>query len=159
VEFHRLELMDGTGDADHTVFEAECGKGTYVRAIARDMGRALTCLGHVTALRRTDVGPFAEADAVNLDRLQDAAGDAATLASLLMPVAIGLKALPALGVSRADAARLSRGQPVLLRGRDAPIMQGLVAVSTHGDLIALAEVEQGELRPRRIFNLGGTAAP
>ena len=158
VEIHRLDLVE-TPDADHAVFAAECGKGTYVRAIARDMGRALTCLGHVTALRRTDVGPFAEADAVNLDRLQEAAGDAATLASLLMPVAIGLKALPALGVSRADAARLSRGQPVLLRGRDAPIMQGLVAVSTHGDLIALAEVEQGELRPRRIFNLGGTAAP
>jgi tRNA pseudouridine55 synthase len=56
-------------------------------------------------------------------------------------------------VSRADAARLARGQAVLLRGRDAPIMSGVVAVSTQNTLIALAEVEQGELRPRRIFNL------
>ena len=78
----------------------------------------------------------------------------AALTALLQPVDAGLRSLPSLGVSRADAARLARGQPVLLRGRDAPIMQGFVAVSTHGDLIALAEFEQGELRPRRIFNLG-----
>src|SRR6185312_4400420 len=56
VEIHRLELVE-TPDADHTVLAAECGKGTYVRAIARDMGRALGCLGHVEMLRRTSVGP------------------------------------------------------------------------------------------------------
>jgi tRNA pseudouridine55 synthase len=71
----------------------------------------------------------------------------------LLPVSAGLANLPALAVSRADAARLARGQSVLLRGRDAPILEGWVAVSVQGDLIALAEVEQGELRPRRIFNL------
>ena len=78
------------------------------------------------------------------------------LTALLQPVDAGLRSIPSLGVSRADAARLARGQAVLLRGRDAPIMQGFVAVSTHGDLIALAEFEQGELRPRRIFNLGAS---
>jgi tRNA pseudouridine55 synthase len=56
-------------------------------------------------------------------------------------------------VSRADASRLARGQAVLLRGRDAPLMQGLLAVSAQGGLVALAEIAQGELRPRRIFNL------
>jgi tRNA pseudouridine55 synthase len=56
-------------------------------------------------------------------------------------------------VSRADAARLARGQAVLLRGRDAPIVEGSVAIFTQGDLIALAEAAEGELRPRRIFNL------
>jgi tRNA pseudouridine55 synthase len=71
----------------------------------------------------------------------------------LRPVAAGLAILPALTVSRADAGRLARGQGVLLRGRDAPIMEGWVAVSVQGQLIALAEIEQGELRPRRIFNL------
>ena len=65
-----------------------------------------------------------------------------------------MQAIPSLDVSRPDAARLARGQAVLLRGRDAPIIQGWAAVVTHGDLIALAECEQGELRPRRIFNLG-----
>jgi tRNA pseudouridine55 synthase len=160
VDIHRLELVE-TPDADHSMLAAECGKGTYVRAIARDLGRALGCYGHVSALRRTGVGPFQEADAVQLADLQAPAEggetggqDLAALLALLQPVDAGLRSLPSLGVSRADAARLARGQPVLLRGRDAPIMQGLVAVSTHGDLIALAEFEQGELRPRRIFNLG-----
>ncbi len=158
VEIHRLELVE-TLDADHSVLAAECGKGTYVRAIARDMGRALGCRGHVSGLRRTAVGPFQEADAVTLEALQAAASAAEAgagtdgLKALLQPVDAGLRSLPSLGVSRADAARLARGPAVLLRGRDAPLMQGVVAVSTHGDLIALAEVAQGELRPRRIFNL------
>ncbi len=168
VDIHRLALIE-TPDADHSVLAAECGKGTYVRAIARDLGRALGCYGHVSALRRTGVGTFLETDSVKLADLQAAApaegetGDQASgdhnlaaLTALLQPVDAGLRSLPSLGVSRADAARLARGQPVLLRGRDAPIMQGVVAVSTHGDLIALAEFEQGELRPRRIFNLGSS---
>jgi tRNA pseudouridine55 synthase len=162
VDIHYLELIE-TPDPDHAVLAAECGKGTYVRALARDMGRLLGCFGHVSALRRTGVGPFEENCAITLDRLQSLApaegGDPARLASALLPVAAGLQALPALTVSRADAARLARGQAVLLRGRDAPIMAGSVAVSTQGSLIALAEVEQGELRPRRIFNLSGIAAP
>jgi tRNA pseudouridine55 synthase len=70
-----------------------------------------------------------------------------------MPVEAGLTALPAMVVSRADAARLARGQSVLLRGRDAPLMEGFVAVFVQGSLLALAEMEKGELRPRRIFNL------
>ncbi len=152
VEIHRLSLVD-IPDPDHAVLSAECGKGTYVRALARDMGRILGCFGHVSALRRAGVGPFREPDAISLDRLQAAAGDAAALTGMLQPVAAGLQGLPSLSVSRADAARLARGQAVLLRGRDAPIVQGFVAVSTQGDLIALAEAAEGELRPRRIFNL------
>jgi tRNA pseudouridine55 synthase len=164
VDIHRLDLIE-TPDADHTVLAAECGKGTYVRAIARDLGRALGCYGHVSALRRTAVGTFQETDSVKLANLQAAAPteggdpgsyDVTALTALLQPVDAGLRSLPSLGVSRADAARLARGQAVLLRGRDAPIMQGFIAVSTHGDLIALAEFEQGELRPRRIFNLGSS---
>jgi len=154
VEIHRLSLV-ATPDPDHAVLSAECGKGTYVRALARDMGRLLGCYGHVSALRRTGVGPFAERDGVTLERLQ--AADAAALTALLQPVAAGVQGLPALSVSRADAARLARGQAVLLRGRDAPIVQGVVAVFTQGDLIALAEAAEGELRPRRIFNLGAPA--
>jgi tRNA pseudouridine55 synthase len=161
VEIHRLELIEAP-DADHCVLAAECGKGTYVRALARDMGRALGCYGHIVALRRTSVGPFQEIDAVPLAALQSAdpatGAPAGQLASLLRPVAAGLQAIPSLDVSRADAARLARGQAVLLRGRDAPIIEGWVAVFTHGDLIALAECGQAELRPRRIFNLGHATA-
>jgi tRNA pseudouridine55 synthase len=68
VDIHRLELVNSS-DTDHAEFEAECGKGTYVRALARDLGRALGCLGHIEALRRTAVGPFGENDMISLDRL------------------------------------------------------------------------------------------
>jgi tRNA pseudouridine55 synthase len=156
VDIHRLEFV-AMPDADHTVLAAECGKGTYVRALARDLGRELGCLGHVVALRRTSVGSFTEDRAATLAALQ-AASEAAPgadpgPASFLLPVEAGLAALPALAVSRADAGRLARGQAVLLRGRDAPLMEGWVAVSVQGSLLALAEIEKGELRPRRIFNL------
>jgi len=156
VEIDSLELV-GVADADHAEFAAECGKGTYVRSLARDLGRALGTRGHVSALRRTAVGPFTEHDATGLDDLRQLAqaglDGVAANAPPLRPVAAGLAILPALTVSRADAGRLARGQGVLLRGRDAPIMEGWVAVSVQGQLIALAEIEQGELRPRRIFNL------
>jgi tRNA pseudouridine55 synthase len=154
VEIHRLSLA-GVTDPDHAVLSAECGKGTYVRALARDMGRLLGCYGHVSALRRTGVGPFGEQDGVSLERLQ--AAESSALIGLLKPVATGLQGLPAISVSRADAARLARGQAVLLRGRDAPIVQGFMAVFTQGDLIALAEGAEGELQPRRIFNLNTRA--
>jgi tRNA pseudouridine55 synthase len=159
IEIHSLELVE-TPDADHTVLAAECGKGTYVRALARDLGRLLGCFGHVAALRRTAVGPFTEDIAVSLELLQQSSqseGEApAPPPPPLLPVEAGLAALPALRVSSADAGRLARGQAVLLRGRDAPVMEGWVSVSAQGSLIALAEIEKGELRPRRIFNLPRT---
>jgi tRNA pseudouridine55 synthase len=157
VDIHRLEFV-AMPDPEHTVLAAECGKGTYVRALARDLGRELNCLGHVVALRRTAVGSFGQDCAVTLEALQAASCVAPDpdipATALLLPVEAGLAALPALAVSRADAGRLARGQSVLLRGRDAPMMGGFVAVSAQGALVALAEVEKGELRPRRIFNLG-----
>ena len=159
IEIHHIELVE-TPDPDHSVLAAECGKGTYVRALARDMGRALGCFGHVTALRRTAVGPFTEQIATDLEALQrmvqPAAEDGVASCPAVLPVEAGLAALPALRVSAADAGRLARGQAVLLRGRDAPVMEGWVSVSAHGGLVALAQVEKGELRPRRIFNLPRT---
>ena len=158
VEIHDLALM-ATPDADTAVFEAECGKGTYVRALARDLGRLLGCFGHVSALRRTMVGPFGETDMISLEQLEAlchrvAAGEG-SLADALLPVETALDDIPALAVSRADAARLQRGQAVLLRGRDAPIFRGTVYVTTSGELIALAEVDRGEIIPKRVFNLAG----
>jgi tRNA pseudouridine55 synthase len=101
------------------------------------------------------VGSFGEDLAMSLDRLQGlASGEAVALeGAALLPVEAGVAALPALRVSSGDAARLMRGQAVLLRGRDAPVLAGWVSVSSQSALIALAEVEKGELRPRRIFNL------
>src|SRR5258706_5806004 len=78
-----------------------------------------------------------------------------SLADAILPVETALDDIPALAVSRADAARLQRGQAVLLRGRDAPIFRGTVYVTTSGGLIALAEVDRGEIVPKRVFNLTG----
>jgi tRNA pseudouridine55 synthase len=158
VEIGRLDLVE-LPDADHAVFEAECGKGTYVRALARDMGRLLGAFGHVCALRRTAVGPFGAGDMISLERLEAlwhrAAAGEASLADALKPVETALADIPALAVSRADAARLQRGQAVLLRGRDAPIIRGVVYVTASGLLVALAEIDRGEIVPKRVFNLAG----
>ena len=156
VKIDALTLV--THEADNSVFESICGKGTYVRAIARDLGRMLGCFGHVSALRRTRVGPFSEKDAISLDDLavlrDKAAAGEGNLAGELLPVATALDDIPALAVSRADAGRLRRGQSVLLRGRDAPLLQGRISVTSEGALVALAETEGAEIKPTRIFNLG-----
>jgi tRNA pseudouridine55 synthase len=158
VEIYRLALVEQPG-ADTAEFEAECGKGTYVRSLARDIGRALGCHGHIQALRRQAVGSFAESDMISLEQLADlchrAAAGEGTLAGALLPVETALDDIPALAVSRSDAARLQRGQSVLLRGRDAPIVRGTVYVTAAGQLVALAEVDRGEIVPKRVFNLAG----
>ena len=160
VTVHRLELLE-IPDPDHAVLAAECGKGTYVRSLARDLGRALGALGHVSALRRSCVGPFGEGDMIPLEQVEAlchrAAAGEGHLADTLLPIETALDDIPALAVSPADAARLARGQAVLLRGRDASIFRGMVQVASSGQLLAIAEVERGEIVPRRVFNLTGIA--
>lgn len=136
-------------DGAHTTFEADCGKGTYVRAIARDLGRALGCHGHVSALRRTRVGPFSLADAVTLEALQ--AGD--PLAAL-RPIAAGLAELPRLTITRDAAGRLRRGQSILLRGMALPPVEGALYATCGEEVVAFGTIEQGEFVPSRVFNGG-----
>jgi tRNA pseudouridine55 synthase len=153
VRIHALKLIE-LSDADTAVFEARCGKGTYVRALARDMGRALGCLGHLVALRRTRVAGFDETLAISLARLEDAVAEGeAALARLLLPIEAALHDFAVLNVGQADAARLLKGQPVLMRGRDAPYQPGPTYALCRGHLVALGEIEQGELHPIRVFNL------
>jgi tRNA pseudouridine55 synthase len=158
VTIHRLELVE-IPDRDHAVLAAECGKGTYVRALARDLGRALGVFGHVCALRRSRVGPFGEAEMIPLEQVRSlchrAAAGEGHFADTLLPIETALDDIPALAVSPADAARLQRGQAVLLRGRDACIIRGIVKVASSGQLVAIAEAERGEIVPRRVFNLTG----
>jgi tRNA pseudouridine55 synthase len=158
VTIHRLELLD-MPDPDHAVLAAECGKGTYVRALARDLGRALGGFGHVSALRRSRVNPFTENDMISLERLESlchrAAAGEGNLADMLLPVETALDDIPALAVSPADAARLHKGQTVLLRGRDAAVIRGTVQVASSGALVAIAEIDRGEIVPKRVFNLNG----
>ena len=130
VEIHRLELLS-MSDPDQTILTAECGKGAYIRALARDIGRTLGCYGHVVALRRTAVGPFHESHAAGLLTLQRQV-EAGGQLSPLLPVEAGLAGLPTLHVNSSDAGRLARGQGVLLRGRDAPILRGWISVLARG---------------------------
>jgi tRNA pseudouridine55 synthase len=152
VQIDRLAIVAHT--PERTVIEAECGKGTYVRAIARDLGRALGCYGHVSALRRTRVGPFAEDQSCTIGALEAAEAEANT--AVLRPVETALDAVPHVPVSRDMAMRLMRGQPVILRGRDAPT-EGKAYATCGGVLVAVGDVERGELVPHRVFHLGGTA--
>jgi tRNA pseudouridine55 synthase len=147
VEIHALRLIERS--ENDAVFEAECGKGTYVRAIARDMGRALGCLGHITSLRRTRVGPFFESDATPFAELE---GDGEAQAAL-QPVELGLSELPCIILSRDQAARIKRGQSVILRGRDAPAEGGPYYSACGGVVVAVGMVERGEFVPGRVFNL------
>lgn len=146
VTIHELAVVDHCGQT--TTFQTRCGKGTYVRAIARDMGRLLGCYGHVTALRRTRVGPFAEADAVSLAALEEPehAADA------MRRVDAGLSELTRILVDRSDAARLRRGQTMLLRGADAP-MAGQAYAACAGTVVAVGAIRDGALVPARVFNL------
>ena len=114
VTIHRLDIIESAGDETSLVMD--CGKGAYVRAIARDVGRLLGCFGHVTALRRTRVGPFVEQDSFTFEEIEAEGGAAAALQS----VEAGLTELPCVVVDRDSAARLRRGGSLILRGRDAP---------------------------------------
>jgi tRNA pseudouridine55 synthase len=153
VSIDSLTLIDHP-DPDRCVLEAHCGKGTYVRALARDLGRALGALGHVEQLRRTRVGPFGQERAITLSALEALAeGGHEALLTALLPVETALCDIPVLAIAGADADRLRRGQPVLLKGRDAPIVEGTVYATSRGTLVAVGEVSRGELKPKRIFNL------
>jgi tRNA pseudouridine55 synthase len=156
---HRLELLEA--QADCAVFEMACGKGTYVRAFARDLGRALGCLGHVAGLTRLSVGPFGLNAAISLETLEKS-GTELPPKRLLMPLATALDDIPALAVTDQEAAQLRLGQAILARGRvslraeaiegDAPMGVPVYCRSRGGDPIAIATFERGELRPSRVFN-------
>jgi len=148
VTIHALRIIEA--NADSAIIEAECGKGTYVRALARDFGRLLGCYGYVTALRRTRVGPFTFDSAVTLEELESLENPL----EAMLPVETGLSELPCVVVDRDGAARLRRGQSLILRGRDAP-MSGIAYAACAGMPVAFGPVEEGQLVPHRVFNLAG----
>ncbi|MEX3011259.1 tRNA pseudouridine(55) synthase TruB [Hoeflea sp. TYP-13] len=156
VEIHRLDLI-ACPDENTALFEVECGKGTYVRALARDMGRDLGCFGHICALRRTYVAPFGEDDMVTLEELvalEKVEDDAERLAALdahIIDTGEALALLPHLAVNDQQAQRLRCGNPILLRGRDAPLPTDEAYATRNGKLVAIGEIAQGEFHPRRVF--------
>jgi tRNA pseudouridine55 synthase len=148
VEIDALSIVGHDGAT--TTFEAECGKGTYVRAIARDLGLALGCLGHVVHLRRTRVGPFTVSEAAGVETLRE--GMERALAALL-PVEAALTLIPEIVLHRDAAARIKRGQSALLRGAGSPVALEAAYATCAGTLVATGSVENGEFVPHRVFNL------
>ncbi len=148
IRVYRLDLV--SSDPDSAVLEAECGKGAYVRAIARDVGRALGCYGHVIELRRTRVGPFSADTVVPLDRLPD---DADLMGRAMLPLQQGLAELACLPVDRNGAAILRRGQRLLLRG--AAPAAGPAWAACFGTPVAFGVIEDGYFVSTRVFNAKG----
>lgn len=163
VEIGRLDLVSMEG-ADRTVFEVQCGKGTYVRSLARDMGRDLGCYGHVAELRRNEVEPFTQDDFVTIAELEAAAeqgrpdteGDAAArsfvaLDALVVDTGAALDCLPQVTVGDDAAAKIRLGNPVIIRGRDAPVEAEEACATARGKLVAIGAIEAGMFKPKRVF--------
>jgi len=144
---HRIAMV-ARPNADHAEIEMTCGKGGYVRSVARDLGEALGCHGHVSALRRIASGAFRVEDAIPFDRL-DAIRDGAP--APLLPVEAGLSEFPCRRADAADAARLANGQAIALGGLD--ITEGDLAWIEHERRPrAIVERRGPLLQPVRVFN-------
>ena len=149
-------------DLNTVSFEVDCGKGTYVRSLARDLALHLGCEGHISRLRRTAVGPFHIEKAVTLAAFEDNEGEdaASLLTQYLLSVETVLDDIPALALTDQEAQKLRHGQgipvlPVAQRSslRDGRISQGdVVQVTANGSLVALARITGGEIRPVRVMN-------
>ncbi|MGZ6018061.1 MAG: tRNA pseudouridine(55) synthase TruB [Phenylobacterium sp.] len=151
--------MAGAPDADHVTLEIECGKGTYVRAIARDLAAMLGACGHVSDLRRTRVGRFTEQSAVTLELLEDL-GYEARQSELLLPVETALDDIPELAVTAEDAFRLKQGRAIVLVPRQVEAVKArlkpgsrTVSAMAGGKVVALCEMRAGRLEPSRVFLL------
>jgi tRNA pseudouridine55 synthase len=147
IAIHRFALV--SAERDEARFEADCGKGAYVRALARDLGRMLGCHGHVVVLRRLRVGPFHVGAATGLEAAEASAD---VRAAALQPVEAGLTELPRLAVDRNGAAILRRGQKLLLRGAALPA-SGPAYACCFGAPIAFGAIEDGYFVSTRVFNL------
>ena len=162
-----LELL-GCPDAGHAEFRAICGKGVYVRSLVRDLAEALGTAGHVSALRRERVGPFAEELSIPLAKLEElshsasssgASGPADALLALLLPIETALDDIPALALTGREADRLKQGRPVpVLRSDNRKVVDALAEGATlyamaEGKPVALLSWDGALAHPLRLFNL------
>lgn len=157
VTIHKLEMTnwDGTDPARPVAtMEVRCSAGTYVRALARDIGEQLGCGAYLGALIRTASGPFSIAEAQPLELVRTALAEGRAT-ELLLPMDKGLDDFPILTVRPEEVSSLVRGQQ-LRRGRDA-VADGLVrVVDQSGRLVAIARAEEGLIKPEKVFaSLGG----
>ncbi|WP_319825525.1 tRNA pseudouridine(55) synthase TruB [Thalassovita sp.] len=144
-------VMEDRPDADHVVLEMVCGKGGYVRAIARDLGQALGCFGHVEWLRRVWSGPFDADDGISIAQIDDLARTP-ELDTFLRAVEEGLADLPEVKATDAGAARLRNGNPGMVIAHDVEFGEECWA-SYNGKPLAVGVLQGAELHPNRVFNL------
>jgi tRNA pseudouridine55 synthase len=153
-QFKLIEMPD----ADHASFAVTSGKGAYIRGLARDIALHLGTVGHISALRRTRVGPFSESDAISLAKLEELGHNSAAV-DILRPVETALDDIPALALTEDEARRLRSGQAIsaLQVAKRTPlndIDQGAtICAMADGKVVALAKFEGGEIRPFRVLNL------
>jgi tRNA pseudouridine55 synthase len=155
VRIDRMTLLDQP-DIDHADFETVAGKGTYVRALARDIAQALGTLGYVSRLRRVACGPFHEGNAISLETLREV-GQGPALRSHLLPVETALDDIPALALTEAEARRLQGGVALplvrlaLSSSQDRLATNGLVRAMVERRLVALARIADGDVRAVRVI--------
>jgi len=147
----RLEMI-ARPDADHVELEMVCGKGGYVRSVARDLGQMLGCLGHVLWLRRLWSGPFHADKGLSLDDI-DRMARSEELDAHLLPLELGLADLPELPATAEGAARLRNGNPGMVLASSAQYGDAAWA-SWQGRAVAVGTYRAGELHPLRVFNQG-----
>lgn len=171
VEIDRLEIIEFS-DNGPTILEVECSKGTYVRSLARDMGRDLGCFGHISDLRRIEVAPFTEEDLITLEELEAVwpplppkkeedeepvvpapRRDFSAIDALVIETGAALDCLPQVALSDDQAQRVRLGNPVIIRGRDAPLDADEACVTSRGKLLAIGYIEHGQFKPKRVFTI------
>ena len=139
-------------DKDHARFRAACGKGMYVRSLARDLAVRLGTYGHVKQLRRTRVGPFRLDNAISLEKLEDLSHKGAALTALLA-IKAALDDIPGLNLTASEAQRLRAGQSILIRPQHEELMNAGTILAIHQDVpVALVEAKAGEFRVMRGFH-------
>jgi tRNA pseudouridine55 synthase len=147
VVIHDLKLVQVV-DADHAIFEVTCGKGTYIRSLARDLGMKMGTFAHLTELRRTRVGPFFENDAISLDKLEKLWQCPAEFEALL-PITTALDDIPAVAITETQALRFRHGNDVATPD----LADGIVCAMDGNSPIGIARVEDERLFPIRVFNI------
>jgi len=156
VVIHETSVV-GAPDADHVELKIRCGKGTYVRSLARDLAAVLGACGHVSALRRTRVGGFDEGRAIPLAELERLVYDGRGSEALL-PVSTALDGIPAYAVTAEDAFRLRQGRDVVLLPRQVEALRSrlgddrTVSAMEGGRVVALCEMRAGRLNPVRVLH-------
>ncbi|MEM6811959.1 MAG: tRNA pseudouridine(55) synthase TruB [Pseudomonadota bacterium] len=165
VTIHSLEIID---HEEKTIFITSCGKGTYIRALARDMGQKLGCFGYISALKRIKVGDFSLENAISLDFFQEMIDNPSQKENMdygLLPIQAVLGDIPALAVKEEEMVRIKNGNPLTFLSKDdlgrlevANIDwksdESTTALALYNDhALAMIDVYGGKIQPVRVFNI------